>query len=392
MTFPRVQLGDIADYINGVAFKPADWEESGRRIIRIQNLTDSGKPYNRTNREVAEKYHVLPGDLLVSWSATLGVFTWTGPDTALVNQHIFRVVPDSDRIDSNYLRHMLVDALNYMERHLHGATMKHVNRREFLATTIPLPPLPEQKRIAAILEAADALRAKRRESIALLDDLLQSTFLDMFGDPVKNPKTWPVFSIAELIQEMRSGASLKPEDFTTSGFPVLHKGAIKPNGVVELDLGKKTFASDEYAQSKPKSLISKEFVAVTLRDLVPTGPSIGLAANLERNERDEYLLAQGTYGFRLNRDYINPDYFVALSNDVGFRTVLRRFAVGSTQIHIRSPIYQGIKIPVPPIGLQRDYARIFESIEGQRIRLHTHLSELNRLFHSLQSHAFGGSL
>ena len=201
MSPSRVPLGDIADFVNGVAFKPDDWEESGKRILRIQNLTDSTKPFNRTNRAVAKKYEVSPGDLLVSWSATLGVFVWEGPDTALVNQHIFRVVPDHGRIDPHYLRHMLSDALVQMEQHLHGATMKHVNRGEFLATTIPLPPLAEQKRIAGILDASDALRAKRRESLAQLDTLLQSTFLDMFGDPVTNPMGWETGSLQDVTRE-----------------------------------------------------------------------------------------------------------------------------------------------------------------------------------------------
>ena len=190
MSPSRVTLGEIADFINGVAFKPADWEESGKRIIRIQNLTDPKKPFNRTNRAVAKKYEVAPGDLLVSWSATLGVFVWEGPDTGLVNQHIFRVVPHHGRVDPRYLRHMLSDALVQMEEHLHGATMKHVNRGQFLGTKIPLPSLVEQKRIAGILDGADALGAKRRDAIAQLDTLLQSTFLDMFGDPVINPMGW----------------------------------------------------------------------------------------------------------------------------------------------------------------------------------------------------------
>jgi type I restriction enzyme S subunit len=88
----RVSLGEVADFINGVAFKPDDWGDEGQRIIRIQNLTDASKPYNRTTRVVPEKYHVHPGDLLVSWSATLGVFVWDEPDVGLLNQHIFRAL------------------------------------------------------------------------------------------------------------------------------------------------------------------------------------------------------------------------------------------------------------------------------------------------------------
>ena len=161
---PTASLGQVAQFINGLAFKPQDWMEDGQKIIRIQNLTDETKPYNRSTRTVDKKFIALPGDILVSWSASLGVFEWKGPDNALVNQHIFRVIPDQRRVDKNYLKHGLSGALIDMKRHLHGATMQHVNRAEFLATQIFLPPLDEQRRIATILNQADDLRRKRREA------------------------------------------------------------------------------------------------------------------------------------------------------------------------------------------------------------------------------------
>ena len=81
-------LGDTGEYFNGMAFKPKDWEEVGRPIIRIQNLNNPEKPINRTTQEVKEKYLVQRGDLLVSWSATLDAFKWQGEE-AVLNQHIF---------------------------------------------------------------------------------------------------------------------------------------------------------------------------------------------------------------------------------------------------------------------------------------------------------------
>ena len=221
-----VQLGNVAEFINGVAFKPSDWAASGRKIIRIQNLTDPSKPFNRTEREVDPKYQVHVGDLLVSWSATLGVFQWAGPEIALVNQHIFRVVPDKSKVWPAYLQHMLRDALVSMERHLHGATMKHVNRKEFLATPIPLPSISEQKRIAAILDKADELRAKRREAIAELDKLVQATFLDMFGDPVTNPKGWPKVSLETLVEpgDKINYGVVQPGDTHREGTPLVRVG------------------------------------------------------------------------------------------------------------------------------------------------------------------------
>ena len=264
MSPSRVPLGDIADFVNGVAFKPDDWEESGKRILRIQNLTDSTKPFNRTNRAVAKKYEVSPGDLLVSWSATLGVFVWEGPDTALVNQHIFRVVPDHRRIDPYYLRHMLSDTLVQMEQHLHGATMKHVNRGEFLATTIPLPPVAEQKRIAGILDAADALRAKRREVLAQLDTLLQSTFLDMFGDPVTNSMGWEERHLPDLVSKRKHalkrgpfGGALKKEIFVPEGFKVYEQKNVIYD---DFDIGSYFVKKSDYERLAPFKVSSNNLL------------------------------------------------------------------------------------------------------------------------------------
>lgn len=179
-SWPLAGLGEVAQFINGKAFKPSDWSEQGRRIVRIQNLTDPAKIYNRTKCTVPERFCVSSGELLVSWSATLGVFEWEGPDTALVNQHIFRVVPDEAVIDKRYLKHIMVSALVNLESHLHGATMKHVNRAEFLQSTIPLPPLEEQRRIARVLDAADGLRAKRRKYLRHLHALVGAIYTDLF--------------------------------------------------------------------------------------------------------------------------------------------------------------------------------------------------------------------
>jgi type I restriction enzyme S subunit len=182
MTGAFAQLGSVAEFINGAAFRPDDWGDSGVQIIRIQNLTDPTKPFNRTERAVPKRVRVQPGDLLVSWSATLGVFEWVGPEEALLNQHIFRVLPDDRKIDKRYLRHALEGALIDMRRHLHGATMQHVNRGEFLGTELFLPSLTEQQRIAEILDRARALRAQRHTAVAQLDPLIQAVFVDLFRD------------------------------------------------------------------------------------------------------------------------------------------------------------------------------------------------------------------
>lgn len=142
-------VGDTGRYINGFAFKPEHWGDSGRPIIRIQNLTDPDKIPNRTNLQVADDLVVRPGDLLVSWSATLDAFIWLGEE-ALLNQHIFRVVPDDRIVSRRYLYYLLKQLISEMLKteHLHGSTMKHINRGPFMAHRAPIAPRAEQERIA----------------------------------------------------------------------------------------------------------------------------------------------------------------------------------------------------------------------------------------------------
>ena len=381
MSPSRVPLGDIADFVNGVAFKPDDWEESGKRILRIQNLTDSTKPFNRTNRAVAKKYEVSPGDLLVSWSATLGVFVWEGPDTALVNQHIFRVVPDHGRIDPCYLRHMLSDALVQMEQHLHGATMKHVNRGEFLATTIPLPPLDEQKRIAGILDAADALRAKRREALAELDTLLQSTFLDMFGDPVTNPMGWEQCVVGDVVHGAKDGPHVSPT-YAESGVPFLSTRHIKPGEVVWEDL--KYIDQDEANRQWKKC--KPEFGDI----LYTKGGTTGIAARVTTSEPFAVWVHVALLKPIVKK--VHPIWIEAMLNSAYCYTQSQRYTHGIANRDLGLKRMVKIQMYLPPLAEQRGFAAIVESVEQQKASQRTHLAELDTLFASLQSRAFRGDL
>lgn len=148
------KVDDLAEYINGLAFKPSDWESTGRKIIRIQNLTDPRKPFNRTTQDFDERFLVEPGTILVSWSATLDAFVWRG-EQAVLNQHIFKVVPRRCIPDTRFVFWALKEAIAELWRspHAHGSTMRHVNRKPFLAHPVHLPPVAEQTRIVEAIES-----------------------------------------------------------------------------------------------------------------------------------------------------------------------------------------------------------------------------------------------
>ena len=148
--FPMTRLGDVANFQNGYAFKPSDWSETGKPIIRIQNLTKSSKEINKTSLNVDFKYHVENGDLLISWSATIGVFIWEGGH-AILNQHIFLVKP-SDKILKKYLYFLGLKIEENIKRLVHGNTMTHITKGKFLNIKIPLPPIEIQQQIVDELD------------------------------------------------------------------------------------------------------------------------------------------------------------------------------------------------------------------------------------------------
>lgn len=172
------RIVDTGDYINGLALRPTDWSNSGRPIIRIQNLSGRNAEFNRTKVDVDPSVIVNAGDILVSWSATLDAYIWQG-EQGVLNQHIFRVSP-SGVVNTQYLYWLLKWAIRVLANsdHAHGLVMAHINRGPFLAQPVGLPPLEEQQRIVAKIEElmawCDALEVEQSDAANAHTGLVQA--------------------------------------------------------------------------------------------------------------------------------------------------------------------------------------------------------------------------
>ena len=146
-----IYVGDLAEYTNGKAFKPSDWERNGLPIIRIQNLNDENCQYNYTSITHEEKYRISHGDLLFAWAASLEVYIWQG-NKAWLNQHIFKVDPHPF-IDKQYLYYIFQYLVSEFYTRSHGSGMVHITKKEFETTIALLPPLSEQRRIVKSIKS-----------------------------------------------------------------------------------------------------------------------------------------------------------------------------------------------------------------------------------------------
>jgi type I restriction enzyme S subunit len=187
-------LGEIGDYLNGRGFKKSEWREAGRPIIRIQNLTGTTNHFNYFDGDPEEHYTACPGDLLVSWAATIGVFVWNGPE-AVVNQHIFKV---RSHIDRDFHRYLLLSVLNDLRRQTHGSGMVHITKGRFEATPVAVPPLAEQRGIVAAIEEhfsrLDAADECLRRAHQRLKSLRTRTVEAAFGGD------WPRTTLGEIAE------------------------------------------------------------------------------------------------------------------------------------------------------------------------------------------------
>lgn len=374
-------LGETARFINGAAFKPTDWSDEGLPIIRIQNLTGTGEKFNYTTRQVKSELIVEPGDLLVSWSATLDVYRWAGP-RGVLNQHIFKVLP-APGIDPDYLFFALKSALAELSSKTHGSTMKHVVRGDFESTLVHVPALPEQHRIVDILSRADGIVRLRGEAEKKAAELIPALFLDMFGDPATNPKGWPVATVGEVIVAADYGSSTKSSD-DGSGLPLIRMGNVDYAGTLNLsnlkyvnlpakEIEKYRLHEGDilFNRTNSKELVGKTGLWDDIRDAIAASYFIRV---------------------RVQRDKLHPCYFWVFMNSRHMKRVLFETARGAIgQANINSKELKAFKVALPPLILQQDFAVKVEQVRSIQSQQFSAIAQAKATFDAVLAQAFSAS-
>lgn len=372
-----VRLGDVATYINGYAFKPSDWSDTGLPIIRIQDLTGNSYQANRYNGEYSSKYEVNNGDVLISWSASLGVYVWHG-EKALLNQHIFKVVFNKEEISKNFFVYQVENILEKAASEAHGATMKHLTKPVFDALPFYLPSVEEQRRIAATLDKVTDLISKRRQQLDKLDELVKARFVEMFGDPATNPKGWDKGTIRDVVTEVKYGTSKPAVEGGT--YKYLRMGNITYDGhldltdlkyidVPESELDKCTVKKGDvlFNRTNSKELVGKTCVYNLDETMVIAGYIIRVRVN--------------------NR--VLPEYLSAvLNSSYGKKTLAEMCKAIVGQANINAQELQNIQIVIPPLELQYEFLKVIQKIEKINLPISRSLEKLQTLKKALMQEYF----
>lgn len=381
------KLGDIATYINGYAFKPQDWSDEGIPIIRIQDLTGNSYQANRYNGEYASKYEVNDGDVLISWSASLGVYIWHG-EKAVLNQHIFKVVFDKERISKDFFVHQVGLILENAASDAHGATMKHLTKPIFDALPFYLPPYEKQCEIAEVLDKVTSLISLRKQQLAKLDELVKARFVEMFGDPISNPFGFKVESLQEMLDDNaityhldRNHGSDYPrnEEFVESGVSYISANCIIDDNV-NLQLAK--HLTEERAAKLRKGIAQDEDV------LFAHNATVGPVAILHTRET-KVVLGTSLTAYRCNKQRILPSYLKAYMQSEGFVRQYTKDMKQTTRNQVPITAQRKYLFIVPPLSLQNRFASFVERIDQQKQTVQQSLEKLELMKKALMQEFFG---
>jgi type I restriction enzyme, S subunit len=405
--WPTVPLGDAFFFQEGPGVRNWQFTTSGIKLLNVANIEKSGTlNLAKTDRhldeaEVAKKYsHFLvdAGDLVIASSGisfdddgllrTRGAFVAREHLPLCLNTSTIRFKAVDQVSDLRYLRLWLngIEFRSQITKLVTGTAQQNFGPSHLKATKITLPPLPEQRRIAEVLDRAEALRAKRRAALAQLDTLTQSIFLDLFGDPVTNPKGWPISTIGEVAE-------------VQGGLQVTSVRKSCPREVPYLRVANVYRGYLDLSEIKTIRATDAEIARTTLEKndlLVVEGH--GNPAEIGRGALWDGSIAGCVHQnhiirARFRAGKIVPLYVCEYFNSPGGRRHLLRAGKTTSGLNtISVSDVRGTPVALPPLGLQSQFASNFAAVDKLKSAHRASLAKLDALFASLQHRAFRGAL
>lgn len=363
-------------------------------LIRSQNvhmhrlvLDDVAFVTEQVADRMARTY-LKPGDVLLNITgASIGrVACFRLGARANVNQHVCVIRPRPEKLDSGFLVHFLA-APNFqaqIDQQQHGGTRQALTFSQISEFSIPNLRLEEQHRIAAILDKADAIRRKRREVVKLADAFLKSAFLEMFGDPVGNPRGWPVHQMDDVLSDVQYGTA-DPANELGDGLPVLRMNNLTYHGRIDLTNVKWCPIPDR----------EREQYTVRRGDLLfnrTNSPElVGKTAVWNRDET--YAFAGYLIRMRFRSELATPEYVSGWLNSAQGKAYLFSKAKASNNMsNFSAGMFRMIPVTVPPIAEQERFSRLVATVEKMRAVAQQAVDESDQLFDSLVERAFSGRL
>ena len=389
MSVSSIPLGDVAEIDrSGVA---PEQIQSGTIYVGLENITEDGsfvsvKPVS--NGDLASTKFRFTGKHILYGKLRPYLRKIARPDfEGVCSTDILPILPGS-RVDRDYLNHFLRldSSISFAVTRSVGVNLPRISPLVLSTLPIPLPPLEEQRRIAAILDKAEALRAKRRQALAKLDSLTQSLFLEMFGDPARNPRNWKVHALGELIADGPQNGLYKPATDYGSGTPILRIDAFYDGEVTDFSELKRVRLSEKEIDSY--LLHEDDIVVNRVNSREYLGKSALVTGLLERTVFESNMMR-----FRVDHKRISPQFLIAVLQTRYIKSqILQRCKDAVNQSSINQDDVKSFELFVPPVDVQQKFVKTATAVKRHFRLMRVSENRVNELSASLQSRAFRGEL
>jgi type I restriction enzyme S subunit len=358
--------------------KISDIENAEGGVIQYTEEHITAEGLASINNRIFEK-----GTLLLAMYGSVGKVAFAGMEMT-TNQAILGIkIKDESKISYAYLKYWFQTIKEQLLNRAVGGTLQNISLGIVKELQIPLPPLPIQKRIAEILDAADALKRKDQALLKKYDELAQAIFIDMFGDPVKNEKGWEVKKLGNLFSSPVKcgpfGSALKKEEYVNDGIPVWIMDNIQDynfneNGCLYIN-------EDKYLDLTSYSALKGDII-------ISRAGTVGKMCVLD-SEFKSSIISTNLIKISLNEKVLNPYFFVKLMKYFGKK--IGRLRTGSENgfTHMNTGVLAGLEFPLPTIPKQNEYINVLKNINYQIQFLGTNPENL---FQALIQKAFKGEL
>ena len=384
------KLGDVCTIERGGSPRPIEKfitdDPNGLNWIKIGDAVDGSKFITSTKEKIKPEglkktRLVHKGDFILSNSMSFGRPYILDIDGCIHDGWL--VIHDENKVfDKIYLYYLLSSPNMYSEfkRLAVGGVVNNLNSQLVRNVSVAIPPLSEQSRIVAELDLLTGIIDKQNAQLKELDNLAQSIFYDMFGDPIENPKRWEVKNIGDIadVKIGPFGSLLHASDYINGGHPVINPVHLKAGKIIAED--DFTVNDDMYAQMMSYVLRENDIVFGRRGD-------IGRCA-LVAKEQVGYLCGTGSLFVRFNIQ-VQPLFSIAALMHKSITEFLLKKAKGATMLNINCGIVEDIPFILPPLALQQSFAEKIKSIEKQKEAIRASIADMQKLLDYTMDKYFG---
>lgn len=385
MSWPVVKLGDLVEIKGGGTPSKNEGSFWGGDIPWASVKDLKGSRISKTEDSISElgvknsATNVIPaGTIITATRMALGRFAISTVDMAINQDLKALIIKDDKKLNRNYFFHFLESKAIYIQNEGKGATVKGITLDFLRSIDVPFPPLAEQKRIAEILDKADAIRSKRQQAIQLADDFLKAVFLDMFGDPVTNPNGWDVRPLGGIVDIKGGGTPSKSEKLFWNGD--IPWASVKDIKTKYLD--------------KTSDFISAAGVANSATHIIPKGTII----TPTRMALGRFVI--NTIDVAINQDlkalFINKNYAIEQEYLIDFlrlqQAKIESEGKGATVKGVTLDFLKSLKVMIPSIEMQKKYCDIKTRLEITQAKFDITLQQKINFFNAVCHQAFSGQL